>query len=186
MRFRPGEEVEARLFLESATRVGSLRTAVSSRALQAIVPTILAFSIGSALALFPLPSAERWSFAPTIAVVVAIAVASLVFVHLYTGYFVIDPDKAQVRIGKHAIPFSDLKLPRVTVGTHMERAGEFAEYERESRGFVIECGRWTFFQAAQKSRKQIERVANALNEALREYDEREATREWLEGRKSGR
>ena len=112
----------------------------------------------------------------------AIAVFSLVFIHFYLGYFVIDPKGVEVRVGKHKIPFSDLRLVRVTVGTHRERGGEFAEYERESRGFVLECGRWTFFKAAMKSRRQIEEIANTLNEAVREYDEREATRGWLEQR----
>lgn len=148
--------------------------------------TAVVFPLGYWLAALPEPASERWSVAPTFGAIFAIVIASLVFIHFYVGHFVVSPKDAEIRISRNPIPFSELKLPRIVVETHTERHGEFLEHESKEEGFALKCGHHLFFRGAQKSRKQLERIASALNEALREYDEREATREWLKGREAGR
>lgn len=186
VRFGPGQEAEARAFLDSEPDARALRVAVSRRPLYAMLTLVLAAAGAYVLTELPVPAHERWSMDATFTTCIAIAVASLVFILFYAGYFVISPRGAEIRISRNPIPFSELKLPRIVVETHTERHGEFLEHESKEEGFALKCGHHLFFRGAQKSRKQIERIASALNEALREYDEREATREWLKGREAGR
>ncbi|MCR9165154.1 MAG: hypothetical protein ACE37F_37040 [Nannocystaceae bacterium] len=100
--------------------------------------------------------------------------------HFTTGYFVLDPARALVSNDGFEIPLEELRVPRITSETTLETAGEFGELVQEVRGEVIKCGTHVFFRQASFRRRDLEKIASALNDAIREYDERDAVRRWLE------
>ena len=116
----------------------------------------------------------------------SVALAGLLLVlsvaHLTTGDFILDPARALVFSDGLEVPFSDLRVPRITTKTYLSPAGESADPLQEVLGNVIESGGRVFFHTGGLSAGRLAKIANALNDAIREYDERFAVRQWLEDR----
>ncbi len=103
-----------------------------------------------------------------------------VVIHLTTGHFAIEPKSACIAYKRRRIPFSELGVPCVLSTTHIEVSGEFGELLRVSPVKALQAGPYEFFRGDWLSKRKLEKIANALNDAIREYDEREAVRTWLD------
>jgi hypothetical protein len=132
------------------------------------------------MALIPAAPQDRAETLPYVGLILAALLLLVGVYHLTTGYFVLDPARARVINARVEVPFDDLRVPSITTETDLATGGEFGELVREVRGEVLRSGRYVFFRQGALRRSRLETIANALNDAIREYDEREAIRAWLE------
>ena len=153
---------------------------VAAGAVAAAAAEMVARPVAGAMALVPASAQDRSAVLPYIVVVYLALLLVIGVYHYTTGYFVLDPARARVVNDGREIPFEDLRVPRITTETSLGVGGEFGELVQEEQGAVLKSGTHVFFHQGLFRRRVLEKVANALNDAIREHDEREAIRRWLE------
>ena len=178
--FQVRQEADARAFLGAPLRSERLRVRVSRRALMMLPFMVVGLPIVFVAASLPASNQARWDVLPFGVVVFVAFLLILAVAHFTTGFFVLDPARRRVVNDKLEIPFSDLRAPRIVEETFIVTSGESGDLLSEERGKVIKSGGHVFFHTGWLSTARLEKIANALNEAIREHDERLAVRQLLE------
>lgn len=179
--FRPGQEAQARAFLETPPRSKATAARESAGVRNACALILTALPLVFVAVIRPHSPAdvhENAAFLP-VAVLFGCLVVIVVVSHFTTAHFVLDPLHARVVSDEQEIPFSELGVPRI-IGTRHLVSG--SEYLHEVKKNVLESGKHSFFNDGALSHRRLSTIANALNDAIREHDERLAVRQWLERR----
>lgn len=181
-RFLPGQEKEARAFLEQPSRFEPYRMLIDRFALWMMF-IIWPISLG----FYWLISDDPDSFWLQLGFSLAMLLGGLglsTWKLVQTGWFVLDPDNGEVIHAGQRISFAKVKHPKVRSFDRTYMSGMFTPYQGAEWGIEYKPGS-TLMMSASMSRKKLEHLVDLLTEMAAEYQEKDAVRCWLSQQSDG-
>jgi hypothetical protein len=181
-RFEPGDEATAQRYLARKSVHGRLWLIPNTRAKVMLI-------VGPLAAAFIVWAVEGATPDEPLLVLAGLAVLMLAFlsvpliVLIKQGLFVLDPERSLVRYRRTDIPFSKLRVPRVTSSAvEQVSVNDLRNVHYRTKFTTLESGAYVFFRGDSVSRRKVEKIAEVMNSMIAEYDEKRAVEAWLRER----